>query len=893
LPVQISIPIFVSDKTNIKLMKSTLLFLISLFLILQSSAQDYQREAKYIHPADSLVLINLPELKLPESYKGDKAPFLPIELDNSTLPYFRSIFSQDGWSCGQAASIGYNFTYEINRVRNLVADTTINLYPTHFAYNFYNEGNYSQGVCYHHTFDVLKSCGTPNVYDYGGMSNGHLHWMSDYEKYYYGMHNKIDEIYSISVADEEGLMTLKHWLNDHLDGSDYGGLANFYTDVVGVNLLPPGTPEEGKSVVTQFGNYNGHAMTIIGWNDSIRWDYNEDGQYTNDIDINDDGVVNVKDWEIGGFRLANSHGENWADSGFSYVMSKVLAEEKYDGGIWNKAVHVIDVKEDYEPFLTYKIELKHTSRTRLKVIAGVSSDTTDLWPEHTMEFPMFNYQGGDHYMQGVDTIESHKTIIFGLDVTPLLSFINYNEPAKFFFQVHEYDPNNKATGRLIYFALMDYINSGQEIPSPVSDIPLTENGYTTLSVVHNPSYEKVIIDTEELPAFISGQPYSHQLTVSGGDNPYKWDLLRSYSVNQYYENYPVIVGQELNPNSTLNGFATQAIPFSFPFYGQTYDSITIHVDGFLMFNEIKYPFPYQVYDDVLFKHEPMLAVFLNQNIQIFESNQGLWYEGNEEYAAFRWVVELVNDNGVVPLDFTVFLYPDGKIEYYFQDFGNPDDYRRITGISMGDGFNYELAGFTNNVPVESQQVVSFIPRNFLSDLSIDNDGFLSTEELFESKIYDITVKVTDNNEISDRRSFQLSSGIIYDYTIVSGDDNRIDPGEEPHISFTLKNMASLPITGLELNVQIFDPFITIIDDNEYIGTITPGQTINITDAVSFLVADDIPDNYNLDFDIYFNADSENWMGKLNFIAYAGWTLVKQQTSSSPLIIMVIQLQKRY
>ena len=253
---------------------------------------------------------------------------LPDELDNSELPYFRPIFSQDGWSCGQASSIGYNFTYEIDRVRDLPADTNINQYPSHFAFNFYNHGEYSQGVGYHHTFDVLKSAGTPNVYDYEGLSNGYLHWMSDYEKYYNGMYNKLIEVYAIDVSDEEGIITLKHWMNDHLNGSEHGGLANFYTDLLGYNELPEGTPEEGKKVITQFGAYNGHAMTLVGWNDSIRWDYNDDGQFTNDLDINDDGFINVKDWEVGGFILANSYGAAWCDSGLCYVMAKVLQKKK-------------------------------------------------------------------------------------------------------------------------------------------------------------------------------------------------------------------------------------------------------------------------------------------------------------------------------------------------------------------------------------------------------------------------------------------------------------------------------------------------------------------------------------------------------------------------------------
>jgi hypothetical protein len=63
--------------------------------------------------------------------------------------------------------------------------------------------------------------------------------------------------------------------------------------------LPAGTPEAGKKVIISYSN-SSHAMTIVGYNDSIRWDYNNDGQYTNHLDINGDGVVDLRDWEIGG-----------------------------------------------------------------------------------------------------------------------------------------------------------------------------------------------------------------------------------------------------------------------------------------------------------------------------------------------------------------------------------------------------------------------------------------------------------------------------------------------------------------------------------------------------------------------------------------------------------------
>ena len=44
-----------------------------------------------------------------------KSKELPDFVDNSTHPFFRSIFSQGYFaSCAQASTIGYAFTYEIN-----------------------------------------------------------------------------------------------------------------------------------------------------------------------------------------------------------------------------------------------------------------------------------------------------------------------------------------------------------------------------------------------------------------------------------------------------------------------------------------------------------------------------------------------------------------------------------------------------------------------------------------------------------------------------------------------------------------------------------------------------------------------------------------------------------
>jgi hypothetical protein len=232
-------------------MKTKLFFLLSFIF-----GFSYIAESQAINLADSLVILSkhsqqnlrrMPTLSLPNYYKGDKAPVLPSVLDNSQLPYFRSIFCQNGASCGQASSIGYAFTYEMNRARGLSSNSDLTQYPPHFAWNWENGGEGWYGVSYLHSFDVLKSVGMPKTFTYGGFYGpyGYVeswpdsgstdeeydgkYWMSGYEKYYQAMKNRISESYRIDLSTAEGIKTLKYWLFDHLDGSKYGGVAIFYS----------------------------------------------------------------------------------------------------------------------------------------------------------------------------------------------------------------------------------------------------------------------------------------------------------------------------------------------------------------------------------------------------------------------------------------------------------------------------------------------------------------------------------------------------------------------------------------------------------------------------------------------------------------------------------------
>lgn len=849
-------------------MKHYILVLLSLFTI-QISAQENRQYNKFMNPGDSILMVNLPQLKLPASYKAAGAKDLPDYHNNSENEYFRPVFSQYGWSCGQASSVGYSLTYELNRLNNTAADIEDHQYPPLFAFNFFNKGEDGVGVCYLYTLDAVKHNGNPNVTDYGSMGESLTHWADGYDVYYNGMSNKIDEIYSILVGDEEGLLTLKNYMYDHLDGSETGGIVNFYTDLYSTTTLPNGTPEAGKAVITEFGPYTGHSMTFVGWNDSVRWDYNNDGQYTNDLDINNDGEVTMKDWEIGGVILANSWGDDWGDDGFCYVMYNVLAKEKMDGGIWNKQVNVIKVKEDYEPQLTFKVKLTHDSRNKLKVTAGISADTNDALPHHTLEFPIFNYQGGDNYMQGDNYNNSYKTLEFGLDVSPLLSYIQPGDPARFFLQVNENDPNDIGTGLIDEFALMDYTGAVQEIVSSESNVPLNENGLTTTSVVHTLTWDDVEIETEELPAFVSEQPYTAVLTASGGSEPLRWSIAPVYSDAEHEEDYPATFGEQITPNNNQWGFATQSLEFPFPFYDRIVDTVFMHVDGFIKFDEAPYPLPYQVEDLLVFKNEAVVSAFMNKEMHVNTSaGNKLWYEGDAEHATFRWETQVLVNGTNCDVDVTVSLYPDGTIEIFQDLYTFTEQSGKITGISCGDGINFIMEGGLFATSSEQSLKYVYSPQNYPSETTITEDGILNFSPLSENKIFNIAVKVTDNNNISDLKIFQVSDGITYIHTIESGSDDQIDFGETTFVNFSIKNIGDQALTDINLTLESDDPYVEWIDNSVLIGTLNGGEVIDLIQAISFTMNSIYPDGYSFTLDAIITSQESGWESRINLTAYA-------------------------
>lgn len=808
--------------------------------------QKINKQLPLLQQKDFNLLMNIPPLSVNKTLVNTTV--LPAVHDNSTNMYMRPVFHQIAYECGQAAGIGYTFTYEINRLRNLSSAQSANQYPTHFAWNFMNFGA-TTGVNCIEAWELVKGAGTPNVVDYGGMTSNIDKWISGYPVYYNGMSNRVIDWSMIECGTPEGLKVLKTWLYNHLENSAIGGIANFYANLQSNTYLPTNTPWGGSCVVTQWAPSVNHCMTIVGYNDSIRYDYNNDGLYTNNIDITGDGVVDMKDWEIGGLKFVNSYGTGYYDQGYAFMMYKTLADAKVDGGIWNNRVFVVTPKPSYEPKLTFKVNMKHDRRSCIKITAGVATDTASPLPFFTMEFPVFNYQGGNFYMQGGNSAEANKTIEFGLDITPLLNYVQPGDNCKFFLMIDENDPSAQGTGSLLNLSLIDYTSGILEIPLGQSNIPLTENGVSVFGISKIVTRPEIEITDIMIPEATIYNYWEHQFIASGGTPPYTWRLQMDYDETPDAETFPQTTAQQLTVTNTGDGYAVKELEFEFPFYGKKYTKMYVHVDGYIMFDDQQYPWPFALDELTMMKSTRNISPYNSRNL-IIGSGDGIWYEGNASYALFRWKTSIYNFAGTTDLNFAAKLFPDGTIEFYYGNITTFDYIYWYSGISNGDMFNNHMTWLSNVYGTTNGSKVILNPQPAPLGLEMTLGGLLHGTPTEDYNALPLNIYVEDKYGFQKNKMLNFTTnGFKIDYSLNSGGDDSLQYAENALMQIQITNIGNSNVSTGIVKLETSNPYITLTDDTESFSNIPPGAILTVPGAFAFTVSELIPNEIIVPFTI--------------------------------------------
>lgn len=423
---------------------------------------------------------------------------LPDHWNNALLKYYPPVFNQAGPSCMCSSFVGYIFTHELNSYRDLDASSPYNQMAVFFSWlqTFQNTSK--------EDFELNNGC--PNAVDYGGRTNSDVigyydwhsreaGWMQGYEKWHRAMFNRAIGFYEFpkDVGTEEGREAVKRWIYNHNGDTDFlaGGACYVTLAATSVMNYIASTPANeaagvvGKKYVPKWSDEINHAQTLVGWDDRVEFDLDENGVYGEQ----DKG-------EVGAWIICNSWGTGWGDGGFAYVPYKRGGPiGKVGNWFWNP--YITYIRKDYRPLRTIKLLMDYTHRSELYLSVGVSADTAAQTPSYTLPMSAFKNAGDGaedksdgapevpmlgRYLDGLH----HEPMEFGYDLTDLSSGFDLSKPLKYFFQVR--CTSNKGTGHIYKASIMDYLyetENGTEIKFDIDTVVIGKDGLSTtyISVV--------------------------------------------------------------------------------------------------------------------------------------------------------------------------------------------------------------------------------------------------------------------------------------------------------------------------------------------------------------------------------------------------------------------------
>ncbi len=415
---------------------------------------------------------------------------LPPYVFNQKSKYFPPVFNQDGGSCGSAQAIGYMFTHEINSVRDADASLPENQYPSHFTW--------MQAYQSSTTEDIVKCVGIPNVTTYGGRTYSRLFgsqthddpdygWMQGYDKWYSAMWNRVANNFSMEhkTNTPEGRQELKEWLYNHSGDNSYycGGVAGIGVAAYGTwDKIPTSTTNKeigvtGKSYVKAWGDVFNHALTVVGYDDRIEFDLDGDGK-----------VGETEEDEVGAWIICNSWGDGWENEGFIYCPYKYSYAVGTDQSPWSPSVY--EIRRDYRPLRTIKIQMEYSRRSEILLCAGVSEDVNATKPETTINFEHFRYAGNAKGVSPAPEVPMlgrwadgmhYEPMELGYDLTDLSACCDRTKPLKYFFIVKS-KTDAIGEGKILKASIMNYEveSEGLEIPFPSENVTIQNNGGETL-----------------------------------------------------------------------------------------------------------------------------------------------------------------------------------------------------------------------------------------------------------------------------------------------------------------------------------------------------------------------------------------------------------------------------
>ena len=355
---------------------------------------------------------------------------LPVSVDLSESSYFPPVRNQCNiGNCASWATAYYQFGFQVAKEFSLNINSTYNQFSPKWVHNLAVNNTTNEGITIGEAYQVLSSNGTvrysqftPTDVQVEDPATEYVPWylntsaletalkyrVSNYEFLNFA---KIgSENTPITSYNSSCLNNMKAFLAD-------GKILTILTDfgennsdwIYGTLSNQSDSSLNGKYICIGADNicagYQGHAMSIVGYNDNITYDLNGNGT--------------IQSFERGAFKVVNSHGTKWKNDGFIWVLydalnktsnvSKIYTDRR--PAFYNYQYYVIDVKE-YSRDLIAKVKLNHSYRKQIYLCLGVS-ETNFAGPTTTIPAMLLQKsQSANVNFSGVGTNAEDATFVF-------------------------------------------------------------------------------------------------------------------------------------------------------------------------------------------------------------------------------------------------------------------------------------------------------------------------------------------------------------------------------------------------------------------------------------------------------------------------------------------------